>query len=476
MEWNKEADVVVVGFGGAGAAAALEAHDAGASVLIVEKGEKPGGTTAIAGGVLCLGGGTPLQKSLKVRETKEEFYKFLIVQGQNQVDKELQKVHVEHSAEIYDWIISLGLEFKQSLSPYKEVDMNADGKYGLSFMGCETYPPISAKVKPVPHAHIYNGRGKALFAALKREIDSRHIPYMLNTKAKELVTDTENQVIGIKAEFRGKILLIKARRAVILACGGYGHNKEIVKGQPMNYRAKPVMVPTNRGDGIKMACKIGASLFICDGANFLFPSYAPYTPYTRIYVNKQGKRFVNEEWHPSITNIYWSHTAVLADDYFGCCIYDEDARAEVKLDLTNALKTGIVKKADTIEGLAKALGIDPQGLVETIKVWNSNVEAGLGDPVWGRKYGLKPIKTPPFFGCELKSYAYNEATGIRINADAKVIDVYGKPIPRLYAAGRVTGGQYGQLYSCGTAICTALIMGRIAGKNAAAERPWDESF
>jgi 3-oxo-5alpha-steroid 4-dehydrogenase len=473
-KWDREADVVVVGFGGAGAAAALEAFDAGASVLILEKGKKPGGTTAIAGGVLCLGGGTPLQKALGIRETKEEFYRFLMMQGQGQVNEELQKLHVEHSFEIYNWIVSLGLEFKKSLSPYEEVDMNAEEKYGLAFMGCETYPPIAAKVKPVPHAHIYKGGGKALFAALKREIDRRRIPYMLNTKAEELITNAERQVIGIKAKIEGKILLIKARKAVILACGGYGHNKELVKGQPMNYLAKPVMVSTNTGDGVKMACKIGASLFICDGANFLFPAYAPYTPHTRIYVDKQGKRFVNEEWHPSIINIYWSHTAVLADDYFGCCIYDEVARIEAKLDLANALKAGIVKKADTIKDLAKALGTNPEGLTKTVKTWNSNVEAGLGDPEWGRKYGLKPIKTPPFYGCELKSYAYNEATGIRINADAKVIDVNGKPIPRLYAAGRVTGGQYGQLYSCGTAICTALIMGRIAGKNAGAEKAWHD--
>lgn len=469
--WDREADVVVVGFGGAGGAAAIKAHDSGASVLILEKAKRPGGTTAIAGGALCLGGGTPLQKAFGMQETKDEFYKFLIIQAQNQADEVLQKIHVEHSTEIYDWIISLGLKFKQMLSPYKEVDMNAEEKYGLSFMGCETYPPIAAKVRPVPHTHIYTGGGKALFVALKREIDRREIPYMLSTQAKELITNTKGQVIGVKTECKQKSVLIKAKKAVVLACGGYGHNKELVRGQPMNYRAKPVVVPSNAGDGIIMACKIGASLFVCDGANFLFALYAPDTPYPRIYVDKRGKRFVNEEWHPTITNIYWSHTAVLANDYFGCCIYDEAARTEAKLDLTTALKTGTVKKANTIKNLAKAFGVDPNGLTETIRIWNSNIEAGLGDPMWGRKYGLKPVKTPPFFACELKSYTYNEATGIRINADAKVIDVYGKPISRLYAAGRVTGGQYGQLYSCGTAICTALIMGWIAGKNAATETP-----
>ena len=469
-EWEQEADVVVVGFGGAGAAAAIEAHDGGASVLTVEKAEKPGGTTAIAGGVLCCGGGTGLQKAFGIDDNKEQFYNFLVVQAQGLADSDLLRVHAEHSIEIYDWLVSLGLKFKQTLSPYREVDFSEE--YGLSFMGCETYPPIAAKVRPVPHAHIYAGGRKALFASLKKEVEDRRIPYVTNTQAKELITDATGQVLGVEAESRKKIIHIKARKAVVLACGGYGHNKELVKGQPMNYHAKSVVVPNNVGDGINMACKIGASLFACDGANFLFPDYAPDTPYARIYVNKQGKRFVNEEWHPTIINLYWAHTAILPNEWFGCCIYDEAARTEAKLDLTGALKNGTVKRANTLETLAKLFGICPKRLRETVDMWNLNIEKGLGDIEWERKYGLKPIKTPPFYGCKLTSYTYNEATGIRINVNAQVIDTFGKPIPRLYAAGRISGGQYGQIYSCGTAICTALIMGRIAGKNAAAETPW----
>jgi len=133
----------------------------------------------------------------------------------------------------------------------------------------------------------------------------------------------------------------------------------------------------------------------------------------------------------------------------------------------------------TIEALCEATkeidpwgkGIDPKGLRQTISYWNRNLPH---DPLWGRTHVMTRFGTPPFYACMLWPAMLNESTGIKINGKGQVINKEGNPIPRLYCAGRNSGGQYGQMYTCGTALATGTIMGKVAGKTVASERRWVE--
>jgi succinate dehydrogenase/fumarate reductase flavoprotein subunit len=514
-KWDEEADIVVVGYGVAGARAAMEAHDAGAKVIILEKASAAGMcTTAMSGGMFNLGGGTALQKDLGVEETPDEFYAFLKAQGGDQAQDDLQRVHAEHAVETFEFLEkTLGLEFPRVLAPIMtgdSVPVSPDGHMaGLGWLGNETFlRDIGVYPNPKPHAHFQGGAGKGFFAALQKQVEQRGIPVFLSTPAQRLVATTDKVVVGVQAEREGTTIHVKAKKAVILASGGYGHNKSLIKGCPMNYLDIVRVCPTNTGDGIIMAQALGAEFFVCDGGNFIGQGYnegplgqsgpAPLplaigkAPQANVlWVERRGRRFCNEDWHFSAKAIAWSKTGVYPNEYIAFCIFDEATRAAYKVNLeekcpTIKMANGMTVEfktlsANTIEELAEKAkeidplhrGIDPAGLRQTIDTWNENVKNGRGDPEWGRVTSLTPIETPPYYVTIVWPVMVNESSGLRIDAGAHILDVFGQPIPRLYGAGRVTGGQYGQFYTCGTALATGLIMGKIAAKNAVAEKPWE---
>ena len=524
-KWDKETDVIVIGYGVAGACAAMKAHDDGAEVLLLEKEALPGGSTALSGGMFCLGGGTALQKDLGINETPDEFYNFLMAQGQNEAQEELQRLHADHAVETFDWLENtLGLEFPRKIAPWETGSSNASG-CGLGFLGNEWYPPIMKKVgRAVSHAHYQATAGKGFFEALKKQVDARGITVMLDTPTKKMIFDYANKrVLGVKAEENGQEINIKARKAVILTTGGYGRNKEVVKGLPQNYLDYVTFRPKgNTGDGLAMAQEVGGALFACDGADFLGhfgPSPSEWGPsgdldldkYTFIYVDRSGKRFTSEEFHLGIKALYWGRTgnipgpsgesnlstrSLMQKDVGGWVIFDETTRKYLDLDTTIVRgpdfkevlivpEVGLEVPCKTVSGNSieelcnavkseidplKGEGIDSIGLKETLDSWNSHLPE---DPEWDRKYGLIPIDKPPYYATFLWPFMLNETTGIKIDATAHVVNAWNEPISRLYSAGRNTGGQYGRIYTCGTALASGVIIGNIAGENAAKEEPWE---
>lgn len=195
------------------------------------------------------------------------------------------------------------------------------GFAGLNFLGNENYPPILQEVgRAVPHGHMQMTMGGGLFVRLKEQVDDRGIPCWTLTRTSHLIVDdTTGEIVGVEATKRGKELNIKARRGVVLAAGGYAHNKEeFVKHHLLNYWDDVGHLPgTNVGDGIKMALEVGADLFDCDGASHLYPYGFAFNmsaagplaiPFNCFYVNRHGKRFCNEEWHHSAHALHWAMT------------------------------------------------------------------------------------------------------------------------------------------------------------------------
>jgi len=523
--WDAEHDVIVVGCGCAGAAAAIGASEAGADTVVLEAAPVPGGTSAMSGGMFNLGGGTALQRDLGVDETREEFYRYLVAQAECERVvpalfglRELQRVHADHAVETYDWLENtLELPFPRLLATPRNI-----GFAGLFFLGNEYYPPILRKVgKAVPHAHAQLTMGAGLMETMIAYAKDKNASIMVNTRANHLIAEpTTGEIIGVRAIRRGREINIKARRGVVLAAGGHGHNKELVKDMPLNSIEDASFRPAaNRGDGHLMALEVGADFFACDGGQFLIPygigiplfALAVLPPWWNIfYIDRNGKRFCNEQWHIGCIENYFYRTGKWNDKTkrwdrlpAGWLLFDNASRLglmglpgmPVEMALLGALTGKIESEFEvpgygkrfrckavsgrTIESLcaatketdAEGIGIDPKGLRETINQWNKLLP---DDPVWGRDYGLVKFGAPPYYAAPVWPTSFNEATGITINANGQALDTTGKPIPKLYCAGRNSGGQYGQMYTCGTAVGTGIIIGKIAGRNAAKESRWVE--
>lgn len=473
-KWDYEADVVVVG-GGTGTAAAIEAHEAGAKVIIVEKARKIGGTTEMSeGGIYAAD--TPLQKKLGIEDSVDEAYKYLIKVGGEDVDPELVRIMADNGPKLYEWYTEfLGLEFKTELFPFQTMRSG-----GLSLSDSQVLPQFKTMDPPAPRCHWPEGFGRRLMAAIEKKLDERKIPIMVETKVTELVAplraDGGREVLGVVAETKDeKKIYIKARKAVILATNGPGSNKEIVKGLPGWTHSLSINHPSCTGDGIIMAQKLGAFLWKADGTLGILDwqimgYWNNFETFVRIMVNKRGKRYHNEDAHFGAQGYYLSKQ----EDMAGWLITDESQKNVGGWGDELIGATAEVIKADTIRELAEKAGINPEGLENTIADWNKYAETGV-DLEWGRQFGLGPLNTPPYYASRMVFFTgHVGGVGVKINKKAQVIDVEGKVIPRLYASGSMVGGINGGLYpGCGCALTPGFIFGWIAGRNASAEEPWD---
>jgi flavocytochrome c len=474
-QWDYETEVVVVGYGGAGAAAAIEAHDAGADVLMIDKAPVAGGSTAISGAII-VGAGTSVQRARGITDSPDEMYKYYSAAGQGLNDPEMMKVFCENSGPNIEWLIGLGMEF---------ID--------LLLSSAEDRSEYAAITTAKPRGHKVESGG-ALFKVLKNACDDRGLKSLYETRLKEIVTASGEGVIGIKAENKGKTLFIKARKAVVLACGGYAYNTEMLKQYSFDkgYRATYTGSTTHTGDGIRAGQMVGADLS-CMGQIGAIPSVqrpnqkiariahrpprlSHTSGYSYIAVNKKGKRFTNETGYYN----YVAYDMLLPGNLPNYLIFDEKLRTAGQTtwppwsgNKDKDIEDGTTKKADTVRELAMKIEVDPSALEETINNYNASAENGV-DPEFGRTLDLAPIKTPPFYAFERIVGMHSTLGGLKINTVAQVIDVNGAVIRRLYAAGETTGGTIGFNYpASGTAIQNAICFGRIAGKNSASETPWE---
>ena len=455
--WDEEADVVVVGLGGAGAAAAIMAHDAGAEVLILEKGVTPGGSTALCG-QCTYGAGTSVQKALGIEDSAEDMLEYYraVCDG----DQEILKLLCDESAPCIEWLIGLGMQVPAEI-----------GMPGITVGGIE---PEFAHVTPaVPRSH-WSSQDGALWPILLKAVEDREIKYYLETPASELIKSGE-EIVGVVAEKEGKPWQIKAKKGVVIASGGFSRNKEMLYDLVSSVDLVAFTCLTDDGDGLKMAQSAGAGTAFPDAIDgvpswknpevpnsfTISPQYTLVDNPAYIIVNLDGNRFVDE------TTYYGYSNPRIIDQPEGICFVITCGEAGKKNIVTQD-----VKSSDTIEGLAKELGIDPAGLVSAVEKWNKYCQDGE-DPDFDRAILLSPINAPPYYGAA--TYPGFAATqgGIKINTKAEVLDALSKrPIGRLYAAG-CCAGSYGRLYpGCGSMVNEIIVTGRIAGKNAANLASW----
>ncbi len=499
-KWHKETDVIVVGFGAAGATAALTAHDQGAETLVVEKAPHPGGISI-----------TPPQGGVKyVGEDKEGALKYFTELSGGRVEPDLVAAFVNG--------LSGNLAFIREMAKINNAEI------GFSNFKGGTYPLEGGRnlssfiVKSVPG---FNGfpwtdefRGSQnLFKVLLDNVTARGVPSLLDTPVQELITDDKDAVIGVRASHKSRNINIKARKGVILATGGYEQNAwlrtHVFEGVPI-YSSAPL---THTGDGVLMAQKAGAALWhmwhVHGTYGFKFPEVpVAYVHSYRgprdarnimpwIVVDNFGKRYMNEcppipfdtpfrnmqLFNPDIPGYGYIPSYMIFDDVgmkmgpIG--VRDSYGYEKWSPDNSKEIAKGWIMVANNITGLAQKLKalpenrgrMDPGTLIDTVTRWNAIVQEGK-DPLGRLASTMLAVKKPPFYAIQLWPVIHYTQGGPVHDAQRRVLDPFQRPIPRLYSAGQL-GSFFGHLYQAGGNLGECLSSGRISGKNAAAQKPWE---
>jgi fumarate reductase flavoprotein subunit len=501
IKWDKEADIVVVGGGGAGYAAAVEAMEAGASVIVLEKTVSPGGNTRLSAGMI-LGVHTEKQKEIAPWWTKGDsiakFTEEMLAWGSGEVDADKVTEMCEASTEHIQWMMDMGREFDvcDILPPIHGFDSD------------DTWAPRSFHNETLSTGHFDAIRDKALtFGDLLDE--------QTETEGKHLILNADNEVVGVEAERDGTPLYYKARKGVLIATAGpdFGkdltrtYNRQMYWGSIMAEKGYDQSVSrgtqANTGDGIRMGMEIGADVKMSTacvmsdswsfgGVGYFGVYYEPENIYHNthrqgaIYVNSKGNRFVQEDahWGFNCAQIYHEIVISGADainkepnvwvitDSVG---YANFYNMGLGIDPNAEVTAGRSFRADTLEDLAGQIEIEsPVALRATVDRFNAFVDAGE-DLDFHRSYDLTAkIETGPFYAIRSVPIVMGCAGGLAINSDTQVLDVNGEPIPRLYAAGMASGGWIGPFYNaCGWAVLGTVHWGRKAGKNIAALETWE---
>ena len=484
QHWDMEADVVVVGFGAAGMAASVTAHELGASVIILEKapeGEE-GGNTRVAG-----------QGYLNTSSVESAIAYLTALCGPFTVPEAMVKVWAEEMCQNNAWLSSLGGDPQEHQHP----------PVGIEFPDLPGSDCVHKFHDGPTYGYSYTWK---LFERLVKE---RPIEVLYETPGKTLIQhDITKEILGVRAIRGGEPLYVKARKGVILTCGGFENNQEMIRdylpGVPYCYTSGS---PYNEGDGITMAMSVGADLWHMN--NYAGPSMALKVPEVRttfsmqalhyskqppggmIVVGPDGRRFTDEKFktrHGKVpVNGRWLPLATPCPMYLivdhahfsAGPMYDGHPshgwtqiveKYDWSKDNSRELTKGWIKTADTIDALASAIGLDPAALETTVGRWNGFCKVGH-DAEFGRTMMMTPIAQAPYYAVEMSPSMLNTQGGPRRNEKAQIVRPDGTPIPRLYSSGEL-GSIYSYLYQGTGNLGECLAFGRVAARNAVAGTAW----
>lgn len=466
------ADVVVLGAGGAGMAAAVTAHQAGKSVIVIEKTSQMGGNTMLAGGALnAVDEGSEL--ALKNNDSVEFHYTQTFNGGDQQGNPELVRMLVEQAWDGVEWLKSLGMEFIEG-----ETFTVAGG----------LWPRAHRPVEP---------EGYGFFKTYQAYMDANPgIEMVYNTKAENLIVENGVVTGAVCTGSTGNTITVKANNGVVLATGGFGQNiemrqeanKETNLWPNLDESIKSTNTSAITGDGITMAKAVGANL-IQMGNIQLLPLGDPNTGslsgnVTRsvegvVYINLEGNRFVNEGGRRDhMTKALMEQTnstmyIVVDSDFFPT----GEEKNNFNETMNSLVESGRALKADTLEELAEKMGVPAENMVAAITEHNRHCPGGdldgeadeFGRTLYADVGGLNDgINTAPFYAGMRVPTVHHTMGGVEINTKTEVIDTNGNVIPGLFAAGEVTGGIHGTNRLGGNALTDTVVFGRIAGTSAAA--------
>ncbi|MCI8663485.1 MAG: FAD-binding protein [Hungatella sp.] len=483
----KEADVVIVGAGGAGLSAAIAAADEGAgSIIVVEKLGKTGGSLNFTSGSMS-GAMTVIQELDGIEDTKESYIEDIMSNGAGLGNRELIEIFVDEDVDAIEWLWNHGL------SEYTFSEQN--GKKSVFAPEHQLY---SVQRTYKPKAMDPANYKSAVHEILDKEIagyDNITIDYY--TEVTELLGNEKGQVltaVGYNSDSK-KTVCYQAKKGIIMATGGYSGNPKMM-GEYAVHGDKYLVGGADSADGrgIRIMQTVGAAVDQ-EKLSYIptFPMGLEFAPGKGaigdvymwkaggIYVNQEGKRFINEtldEVVPRETALEEQTDAVQYNIFTDKIIEDLKAGGAAFMwdyyyEPDNGIGHKLVQSADTLEELAGIIGVPADALVETVNAYNKAVEEGKTDE-FGRDFSNTPtaysvavnkIEGDKYYAVPIKALVVMTLGGVTINNDMQVVDEAGNAIPGLYAAGEVVGGIWGKFVSGGTGVMGPVAFGRITGRN-----------
>jgi fumarate reductase flavoprotein subunit len=453
-----DTEVAIIGGGGAGLSAAVSAHQNGAKVLRVEKMPNVGGNTIISGSAFNAVD-PKRQPAQGIEDSVEKHFQQTYEGGDKKGDPELVRVLVENAYPTIEWLESLGMKFTDKV---------------FTVLGA-LWPRSHKPVEPLGTGYI-----NTFMNYINEHKDD--ITVLTEVEAKELLVNAEGAVTGFLAEGKNGKITVNAKNGVIIATGGFGSNVEM-RDQYNTIWPKLTNIKTTNhrgatGDGIIMAEKVNASIVQMEYIQLL-PMGDPVTGSlsgnieqgveNRIFVNAEGNRFVDEGARRDVmTKALMEQT-----DSMMWVIVDQhsyptgDTVNNFNETIDSLVKEGRAYKADTLEDLAKQIGVEPANLVKAVEAFNASVDGAKDE--FGRTLFMDKLDTAPFYAGKRVPTVHHTMGGIKITPETRVVDQNGEIIKGLFAAGEVTGGIHGANRLGGNALADVHTFGRIAGATAAKE-------
>ena len=484
-----EADVVVVGAGGAGMTAAITAAAEGKSVVILESQSMVGGNSVRATGGMNagktvyqdeneFGESAGVEKTLKTAAEKyadnetitalaktvsEQWAAYqanptgyfdsvelmeldTMIGGKGINDPALVETLCSNSADAIDWLDEHGITLH-----------NVSSFGGASVK--RIHRPVNAEGKTV-------SVGSYMIPLLEENCEKAGVQILLNTTANEILTDASGAAVGIKATgSTGETVTVNAK-AVVLTTGGFGANLDMVtEYKPELKGFMTTNAPGILGQGIKMAQAIGADTVDMDQIQ-IHPTVEANTAALiteglrgdgAVLINAEGKRFIDEVGTRDVV----SAAEIAQTGSYSWLVVDQ-AMVDASSVIQGYIKKGFTVTGETYEELGKAMGVDAAAFAETMEKWNGYVEA-KNDPDFGRTSFANPLDTAPYYAIKVTAGVHHTMGGLKINTNTEVLNENGEIIPGLFAAGEVTGGVHGANRLGGTAVSAFVVFGRIAG-------------
>lgn len=451
---DRTTDLVVIGGGLAGFAAALTAAEAGMDVVLLEKQPAIGGSSVLSGGCLAFAG-TDLQKANGIEDSSELLFRDLREVGKHDNEESVVRTYTDNQSATYEWLKGLGAQF----SPVVE----------------------TASGQSVPRVHTVDPADLVRLLAARARTTGK-VDVLLEAGVRRLHRDpASGRVDAVSVRHNGE-MTVRARAAVVLASGGFCRSPQLMhRFAPQYDEAIFIGGEGSTGDGLRMAWALGADFRDVSYINGTFGKHPTDTTNNHscqavykgaIAVNQDGKRFVDESISYKLLGAacmaqpYHTTYQILDRDIFE----SGDDRVRI-LDFGRRLEEGLMIEAPSLADLARAIEIDPVVLADTVTRYNQYVDDGR-DPDFGRehlvhKHGkMRRIERAPFYAYPSAVAVFGTYCGLCVDGEMRVKDVFGQTIEGLLAAGEVVGGLHGAAYMTGSALGKAVIFGRVAARTA----------
>lgn len=524
LDWDDSADVVVVGSGGAGICAALEAVAAGASALVIDRFEG-GGATAQSGGIVYLGGGTAYQQSNGIGDDSEQMFRYLQQETQGVVSDATLRQFCDGSLDMLDWLEQRGVEFNAALSPVKT--SYPTERYFLYYSGNEPVPAYAKKAQPAARGHRAFGRGlsgAAFYRPLHHAALLQGVRLLTQTRVHRLIRDAAGRIVGVESKTFGaakaarqhrlynswvkrlrqylpfaadwcrrqmqrlermhaqKTLRVRARSGVVLATGGFVMNRAMVEHYAPKYRnAMPLGDTGCDGSGIALGQSSGGALKHMERVSawrFINP---PMAWAQGIVVNNRGQRYCNEQVYGAKLGHHMAEEnqgrAWLIVDHV---LFREAVKQALpwKIWLFQSAPALMnlflnARRADNIEALAHKCGIPEQALAATVTAYNRAAAGEIEDSQGKASEFLRGLHHGPYYAMDIsldsKLFPCPTITlgGLLVDeASGAVLNDAGEPVSGLFAAGRCAVGVASNFYVSGLSLADCVFSGRRAGRAA----------